>query len=162
MGTCLSGFATLLFTLSVTLSCGCATSSEETRRTGTTPEKEVEGTGEATSDPSAIPPEKFDELDQYFHGKVATLQFNCYNQEVERTHQKYEGNLSLSILVKPGGKTGSVTVTNSTLHSLAQGADPKAAAGIEECVLSEIKGWEWPEVPAPAPYSGSVNFKPAW
>jgi hypothetical protein len=131
--------------------CACGPSTTEQRRPGTTAAA-VQESSESTADPSALTPEKLDELNQFFYRKMGPIQFRCYNDEVEKTHKKYQGNLGLSIMVVPGGKVSSVKITSSSLE----------APGIEQCVVEEVKQWEWPEVPTPTPFAGSINFKPAW
>jgi hypothetical protein len=135
---------------------GCGGSSEEENGKGTTPvakkggaEPESEG---PTADPSAIPAEKFEEIDAFFKRKAAQLQFTCYNSEVERSHKKFQGNVDITIVVAPGNKLERVKVSRSSLNS------PE----IEECIVAQMKTWSWPDVPALAPYQGSVGFKPAW
>ncbi len=129
--------------LGLVLLAGCAA----TQRTAPPPPDPSTG-----GDPQAIPAEKFDELNQFFHRKAAQLRFTCYDREVERTHQKYEGNVSLSVMVLPGNKAGEIRVTESSLKN----------PPIEQCIVEQIRSWDWPEVPAPAPFTGSLNFKPAW
>ena len=109
----------------------------------------ADGTGGSTD---SVSPEKLEEIDMFFHRKTAQLQFDCYNTEVEKTHQRYSGNVSIALVVQPGGKASDVKLTGSSLKS----------EGIETCVVESVKAWEWPDVNAPAPYTGSINFKPAW
>ncbi len=132
------------------LCAGCGGSSEESGGGTTTPVKEAET--ESQPDPNAVPPEKFEEIDRFFHGKGNKLQFNCYNSVVEKTHKKYEGNITFHMMVEPHGKAGKITISNSSLKS------PE----IEQCMIDEMKSWEWPDVPTAVPYNGSINFKPAW
>jgi hypothetical protein len=134
----------------VVLAAGCAESTAQ-QRAPASGAQAVESE-QSTVDPSAVSQEKLDELNQFFYRKMGPLQYRCYNDEVERTHKKYEGNLSLSLIVRPGGRATDVKVIGSTLNS------PE----IERCVVDEIKQWGWPDVPGPAPYTGSINFKPAW
>ena len=131
---------------------GCGASVDATRNETTTPVKASEEATGPSSDPNSIPSEKFDEIDQFFHRKAAQIQFTCYDREVEKDGKKYEGNVNFSVVVMPGGKVGEIKVTGSTLKSPA----------IEQCAIAEMKTWEWPDVPANAPYTGSINFKPAW
>src|SRR5439155_25994090 len=70
------------------------------------------------SDPNSVSPEKLEELDMFFHRKTTQLQFDCYNSEVEKTHKKYQGNLSIALVVNPGGKASDVKLTASSLKSL--------------------------------------------
>ncbi len=121
------------------LALGCGGSSEEENGKGTTPVAKkggepVEDNG-PTADPNAIPAEKFEEIDAFFKRKAAQLQFTCY-----------------TLVVAPGNKLERVKVSRSTLNS------PE----IEECIVAQMKTWSWPDVPALAPYQGSVGFKPAW
>ncbi len=131
---------------------GCGSSSKETKSEGTTTAQKHSDESATAVDPNAISPEKFDEIAEFFRRKSAQVQFNCYNSEVEKTGQKYEGNVSFSMVVQPGGKVSDVKVTGSTLKS----------PGIEQCIVDAMQAWEWPDVPGPAPYTGSLNFKPAW
>jgi hypothetical protein len=132
---------------------GCGSSSEETRKETTTPAKESQtDEGVSSADPHAVSAEKLLEIDEFFKHKAGQLQFTCYNPEVEKTHQKYEGKVAVSIIVAPGNKLSEVKITGSSLKS----------PGIEACLLAEMKQWEWPDVPGPAPYWGEVTFKPAW
>ena len=87
-----------------------------------------------------------------FKRKMQQIQYTCYNKEVERTGKKFEGNLTLSIVVQPGGKANPVKITESSVKS------PE----MEACVIEDVKSWEWPDVPSPTPYMGSIGFKPAW
>ena len=48
----------------------------------------------------------------------------------------------------------------STVHSTD--AEKVPAESIGKCVLDNVSQWEWPNLPVPAPYMGSINFKPAW
>jgi hypothetical protein len=141
---------------------GCATTGEETRtgQRSSAVKNEAVGGGSATVDPNAVSPEQLEELDMFFHRKIPQLQYDCYNPEVERTHKKYQGNMSVALVVLPGGKASEVKMTGSSLKSIGEVAEK--AEGIETCVLDAIKAWEWPAVNAPAPYTGSINFKPAW
>jgi hypothetical protein len=125
---------------------GCSGPAQETRQE--TAEPATNEGGEA----KAIPPEKFEEIDHFFRGKGADLQFACYNPAVEKHGKKFEGAVTVSLMVEPGGKAGDAKILNSTLH----------APDIEQCVLKEIGTWDWPDVPTAAPYTGTVNFKPAW
>lgn len=100
----------------------------------------------------SISPEKLEEIDAFFRRKAAQLQFDCYNTEVEKTGKKYEGHVSIALLVEPGGKAANVSLTGSTLNS----------PGIETCIAGAVSGWEWPDVNTAAPYTGTINFKPAW
>jgi hypothetical protein len=119
-------------------------------------QKESAETTVPTHEPATVgvtvPPEKFEEIDSFFRSKTGTLQFDCYNHEVERTGKKYQGYVSLLIVVVPGGKASEVKVTSSTIGS------PE----IEACIVESARKWEWPDVPGRAPYNGSVAFKPAW
>jgi hypothetical protein len=135
---------------------GCAAESEKARSEATTAAREETA---VESPHEGVPPEKLEEIDRFFHRMVGGIQFRCYNDEAERTHKKYQGNLSITLMVQPGGKASDVKVLNSTLRAIDGG---ERASGIEQCVLGEMKGWEWPDVPAPAPYTGSISFKPAW
>ena len=132
--------------LGVLALAGCGGATQEAPRENTTPATD-EG-GEA----KAIPPEKFEEIDHFFKGKGADLQFACYNPAVDKTHKKYEGAVTVAVTVEPGGKAADVKLVNSTIGS----------EDIEQCVLKEARSWDWPDVPAAAPYSGTVTFKPAW
>jgi hypothetical protein len=129
---------------------GCASPGQKQRAAATA------GPAEAAPAPAAIgitvPPEKFEEIDNFFRGKASQLQFTCYNPEVERTRKKYQGFVSLLVMVAPGGKAQEVKIINSSL----------GAPGIEECILSQARAWEWPDVPAQVPYNGTLGFKPAW
>ena len=125
---------------------GCGSSSKEVKTEGTTPVAETAATS------NQIPPEKFEEIDAFFRGKTSTLQFDCYNPEVEKTGKKYQGYVSLLVVVVPGGKAGDVKVVSSSIKS----------EGIEQCIVAAAKGWEWPDVPQNIPYNGSIAFKPAW
>jgi hypothetical protein len=134
----------------VTMGMGCASQAPAERTaTGEPSAEEMAATAAAQG---AISPEKLEEIDQFFHRKMGQVQYRCYSQETERTGKKAEGMLCLALTVQPGGKASEVRVTHSSLKS----------PGIERCVLDEMKAWEWPEVPSPAPYTGSINFKPAW
>jgi hypothetical protein len=135
------------------LACGAASHQEE-KATTTTPEAANQEAAAimANTDSGAIPAEKFEEIDAFFHRKAQQLQFECYNAEVEKTHQKYQGKVNLMLVVIPGGKLREVKITASSLKS----------PGIEECILAKAKEWSWPEVPAAAPYQGEIAFKPAW
>jgi hypothetical protein len=141
--------------LALVFGAGCASQSEKAR---SAPTAATEETAAETSH-GGVPPEKLEEIDQFFHRMVNGIQFRCYNDEAERTHKKFQGNLSIGVMVQPGGKASEVRVVNSTLRALDSG---ERATAIEQCVLSQMKGWEWPDVPAPAPYTGSINFKPAF
>jgi hypothetical protein len=144
-----------MLAMAAALGAGCGTEQGATRSGGTTPGSKSEAIqrGEPqVMEQGGVPPEKLDEINHFFYRKMGPLQFRCYNDEVERTHKKYQGNLSLSLVVQPGGKVSDVKVIASSLD----------APGIEACVVNEVKQWEWPDVPSPAPYTGSINFKPAW
>ncbi len=132
--------------------CGASTSEE--KKTVATPEDANKEAAEIMSrtDSAAIPAEKFEEIDAFFHRKAAQLQFECYNAEVEKTHQKYQGKVNIMMVVAPGGKLSEVKITASSLKS----------PGIEQCIIEKTKEWSWPDVPAPAPYQGEIAFKPAW
>jgi TonB family protein len=127
---------------------GCGGSNEESRSGGTTAAQE-EG---ATTGEGAIPPEAFEEIDRFFKGKAAKLQFTCYNPVAEKTNKKYEGSINVQMMVEPGGRVDEVKVVTSSI-----GSPP-----IEECVVKEIRSWSWPSVPGRAPYAGTVTFKPAY
>ena len=124
---------------------GCASTSQEVK---------TEEVREPAQVGVTVPPEKFEEIDRFFRGKTGQLQFDCYNHEVEKTGKKYEGHVSLLVVVVPGGKPADVKIVTSTLKS----------PGIEECIVNAARGWNWPDVPegARVPYNGSVAFKPAW
>jgi hypothetical protein len=154
---------------------GCATQGEETRRSSTTPRRQEQASVGEAGDPSAISPEKFEELDMYFRKKADHLAHVCYNAEVEKTGKKFEGNLTLSMVIHGSGKKApadgeegdsghakaqAIKVTGSTLRMI--GGEAGTGKGIEECVIAEVQSWEWPDVPANAPYSGSLSFKSRW
>ena len=107
---------------------------------------------EAGGGMDSVSSDKLEEIDMFFHRKAAQLQYACYNTEADKNHQKYQGNVSIALVVLPGGKASDVKLIGSSIKS----------EGIENCVVDAIKGWEWPDVNAPAPYTGSINFKPAW
>ena len=124
---------------------GCASSNKEVKSEAVE-EKAPANVGVAVS------PEQFEEIDRFFRGKTGSLQFDCYNHEVEKTGKKYEGHVSLLVVVVPGGTPESVKIVDSNIGS----------PGIEECIVSSAKKWHWPEVTGKAPYNGSISFKPAW
>jgi len=114
------------------------------------------GNNEAPTTPAmvgnGVTPEKFEEIDNFFRGKASQLQFDCYNPEVEKTGKKYQGFISLLVVILPGGKASEVSLVNSSLKS----------PGIEQCIVEHARAWEWPDVPSRVPYNGSLGFKPAW
>jgi hypothetical protein len=129
---------------------GCA-ASQPAQKVDTTA-----GNNEAPATPAlvgnGVPPEKFEEIDAFFRGKASQLQFDCYNPEVEKTGKKYQGHISLLVVILPGGKATDVNLVSSSLHS----------PGIEACIVEHARAWEWPDVPSRVPYNGSIGFKPAW
>ena len=143
---------------------GCATTDSENARPrarqAAVQDPTREGEGGERFDPNAISPEKFVELDQFFRNKATQLQFNCYNDEVEKTRKKYQGNITIAVVVLPQGKSRDIKIINSTLR--VEGGEPGSASNLEQCVTAEVAKWGWPEVPSAAPYTGSVSFKPAW
>jgi len=136
------------------LAIGCGPSASEEKSGGTTPADSNKEAAEIMSntDSASIPAEKFEEIDQFFKRKAAQLQFECYNSEVEKTHLKYQGKVNVMLVVIPGGKLREVKITSSSLKS----------PGIEACIVKSAKEWDWPDVPAAAPYQGEIDFKPAW
>ena len=123
---------------------GCATAETKTET--------VHVARKAVVEQPSVSPDKLEEIDAFFRRKAAQLQFDCYNTESEKTGKKYEGHVSVALVVQPGGKAAGVSLTGSTLKS----------PGIESCIAEAVSGWEWPEVNIGAPYTGTINFKPAW
>src|SRR5579883_2996498 len=75
---------------------GCATTGAEAK-----PAANANASAETAEAPQGgevvqgVPPEKLDELNEFFYRKMGPIQFRCYNDEVEKTHKKVQGNLSL-------------------------------------------------------------------
>jgi hypothetical protein len=153
------GVAPVGILVATALPVGCK-SGPAAREDAPTAKKEEPAYNGPTSDPNSVSPEKLEEIDMFFRRTASHLQFECYNAEVDKTHKKYQGNVSFSLVVMPGGKAKQITLTNSTVKSLDESHE--RAPGIEECVMRNLGEWEWPEVNAPAPYMASIGFKPAW
>ena len=128
---------------------GCAGSQKEVREDNPTPVAEAPA---RQSPDEGIPPDKLDEVQSIFRRKTTTVQ-SCYTDEMERNgNKKIEGDVALSMTLAPSGKAENVKVERSTLKSPA----------IEECVVTQVRSWDFGPLPSRGFFTWTFNFKPAY
>ena len=98
---------------------GPETKGETARAVTSQPAAAEEGSGNSEGAVAgAATPDQIEAVDMFFRQKAKRLQFQCYNSEVDKTHRKYEGNITISVMVLPGGKMKDAKLINNTLRSL--------------------------------------------
>ena len=106
----------------------------------------------ARHEEAPIPPERMDEVQSIFRRKTTSVQ-SCYTDEMERNgNQKIEGDVALSMTLATNGKAIDVKVDKSTLKSPT----------IEQCVIDQVKSWDFGPLPSRGYFSWTFNFKPAY
>ncbi len=132
--------ATLL--LGMVLGCGSG---------GAPPPKAPTGAAGSTGvDPSALPPEKLDEVNQTFRDKQSALN-GCYRDEIERTKNM---NLVASVTVKVHiGKNGDVLSAEVT-------SQEGATEQFQQCVVETIGKFSFPQLPDVLETSWPYQFRP--
>jgi hypothetical protein len=124
---------------------GCAETSGETRPSRSSENSSREG---SSVDPSAMSPERADAIERVFARKAGELQ-NCWSEEYEKSHnRKLEGDLSLLLMISPGGKPSNVKITHSTMNN----------DSVESCVTKAVKEWNFPEGASEVPYTRTVHL----
>jgi hypothetical protein len=103
-------------------------------------------------DAPTVTAEQNDAIDALFRRKAPALQ-TCWQQEYERSqNRKVEGDISLQMVVSRAGKAQGIKIVKSTI----------GVPAIDQCVISEVGTWVFPEGPADAPYRRTVHLGPAF
>jgi TonB family protein len=101
---------------------------------------------------ATVTPEQNDAIDALFRRKAPELQ-TCWQQEYERSqNRKLEGDISLQMVVTKAGKATGIKIVKSTI----------GVPAVDQCVVSEITGWTFPEGPGDAPYRRTVHLGAAF
>jgi outer membrane biosynthesis protein TonB len=130
--------------IAATLAGGCAGSNEETR---TTP-KATARYEETTPAGGGIDAEHHDAVERVLQRKIPELQA-CWQEEYEKTkNRKLEGNVSLMMVISPGGKASKVDILESSLKT----------PSIESCVVATVRSWNFPEGKAEVPIRKTVHL----
>jgi TonB family protein len=123
---------------------GCADKAE-TRRDPERPTTQNDNGPTVTS-------EQNDAIDSLFRRKAPQLQ-TCWQQEYERTqNRKLEGDIALQMMITKSGKPTAIKIIKSTV----------GVPAVDQCVISEITGWVFPEGPGDAPYRRTVHLGAAF
>ncbi len=114
------------------------------------PPKTAAGPAPTGVDPSALPPEKLDEVNHTFQQKQSALN-TCYRDEIERTKNM---NLVASVTVKVHiGKNGDVLSAEVTQQ---EGATEQ----FQQCVVETIGKFSFPQLPEVLETSWPYQFRP--
>jgi TonB family protein len=131
--------------LALVMVVGCAGENAEKNKSTT-----VEGQGQAVENASGggVTSEQNDAIDAVFRRKAAELQ-SCWQEEYEKTKNRgLQGSVTVGLTVKPSGKPSDVRILKSSIGS----------PNIEQCVVKDISGWNFPEVGADCPYMRTVHL----
>ena len=123
---------------------GCAAEKAE----GPPPNVMAEPPPQQSAEQITVSAERHDAIERTFARKAQELQ-SCWTDEYEKTHnRKLEGDVTLQIRVSPQGSATDVKVLNTTIKS----------ANIEQCVVTAVSGWSFPEGQATVPYMRTVHL----
>ena len=123
---------TLRFGLFAVLLAACATPGPSGKAANTTPSAATPGAEEPASEDGLIPPEKVDELTQFFNGKNSTVA-RCITAP-EGDKKRVPVKMTVALTVKADGTPSDVKVSQAT------GADE----ALKGCVVGLVQGWALP------------------
>lgn len=122
---------TLRLGLFALLACACATPGPSGSAANTTPTARTPTAEEPAAEDGLIPPEKVDELTQFFKGKNSTVA-RCLDTSGEK--KKGTVKVTVTLMVKADGTPSDVKVSEGT------GADE----ALKTCVVEHVSGWALP------------------
>jgi TonB family protein len=124
---------------------GCAEDKPAQRETSTTSSSASETT---SADPGAVTPERQDAVERLFARKAQELQ-QCWSDEYEKTHnRKLEGDVSVQLMIDPGGRASDVKIVKSTLGN----------SSVESCVVKSVQSWGFPSGSGSMAYNRTVHL----
>jgi TonB family protein len=147
------GMATVATVIVLVAACGGGTKESGGKTTTVTKEKAPEP--EVQSPDQGIPPEKLDEVQSIFRRKT-TQATGCYNSALDALEvgkrKGHQGHVTISLTLGTDGKPTHVKVEKSTLDL------PK----FNDCLVEQVKGWAFPELPQQSFFNWTFSFKPAY
>lgn len=128
---------------------GCSGPASETRPQ---PQPTAEPEEQGGPDERAISPEQLEEVQRTVRiGQDAITA--CFEDEMQRQGDRtLTGKVTVNILVGTAGKAEKVDIVQSTFDS------PE----FQKCIDLTIRGWEFPALPSPTPFSYPFQFSPAY
>jgi len=92
--------------------------------------------------------ERHDAIERMFARKAGELQ-SCWTDEYEKTHnRKLEGDVTLQLHVNPQGQANDIKILSTTIKNPT----------VEQCVVTAVSGWSFPEGQATVPYMRTVHL----